>query len=51
MQQPDNLAQIKANCSHLLLINKMPALGIAVTQGGIMPQTYRHANKSVMGIT
>jgi hypothetical protein len=44
MQQPDNLLQIKVNCSHLLLINKMQALGIAVTQGGIMPQTTAHPN-------
>jgi hypothetical protein len=51
MQQPDNLPQIKANCSHLLLINKMPALGLAITQGGIMPQTHIHPNKSTVHIT
>jgi hypothetical protein len=44
MQQPNNLLQISANCSHLLLINKMQALGIAVTQGGIMPQTIQQPN-------
>jgi hypothetical protein len=51
MQQPDNLPQIKANCSHLLLINKTPALSLAVTQAGIMPQTYPHPNKSTLYIT